>query len=300
MDYLTAERRYSPLTVRNYSRDVEHFLRWLGVSADDVDLSEVDGEQLREWIVSLSEQGTLSRASINREFSSLRSLFRWALGQGLIERNPALGIAALKSPKRLPSFIAESRMQRVLEQGCDKVDEGEFLKVRNALIIKLFYTTGLRLSELASLRRSSFAPGYRTLRVMGKGRKERSVPIVKSTREDIVAYLAKIKSDKICISRQDALFLTQRGEPLSANMIYRIVKAELGEAGVQGKRSPHVLRHSFATHLLNGGADLREIEELLGHSSLRATERYTHNEIDRLKQIYAQAHPHNRGVKEKT
>ncbi len=291
IQYLEVERRYSPLTIRNYRRDIELFVLYISPSIEEFDPQSVTREQIREWIVHRSQSSNLKSSSLNRELSSIKSLFRWAHAQGLTSSNPINGIHSLKEERVLPSFIAKSRMNTLLEECADSADSEDFITVRNALIIKLFYSTGLRLSELTSLTSASFNSDYSTLKVIGKGNKERVVPIVESLRSQIKSYINKFLPKNICTGHFFPLFLTSKGNQLSSNMIYRIVRKELSEAGVEGKKSPHVLRHTFATHLLNSGADMREIEELLGHSSLQATQLYTHSSIDHLQGAYKSAHP---------
>ncbi|MEG2612297.1 MAG: tyrosine-type recombinase/integrase, partial [Alistipes sp.] len=206
-----------------------------------------------------------------------------------------VGVKSLKTPKRLPAFVPESRMVTVVEH-CEDESE-EFIMSRNALIVVLFYTCGLRLAELISINREDFADDYSSLKVRGKGDKERIVPILEFVRENILHYISLIDGQNICILDKKALILTQKGKRISRSVVYRAVKAELQHEGVQGKTSPHVLRHTFATHLLNGGADMREIQELLGHASLQTTQIYTHNSITALKAIYAKAHPREKGGK---
>ena len=291
--YLEAERRYSPLTVRNYRHDIELFLAWLGISDTDSDLRRVTTEDIREWIIFRTEEGRLSAASINREISSLRSLFRWLLRTGVVSRDVAAPVASLKTSRRLPAFVPESRMSDIVSD-CEQ-DSDDFTRERNSLIVLLFYACGLRLAELVGIDRRDFSEDYTSLRIRGKGDKERIVPILEFVREKILHYIELIERQNICISPEKALFLTHKGKRISRTEVYRTVRDELEKAGVQGKKSPHVLRHTFATHLLNGGADMREIQELLGHASLQATQVYTHNSIAKLREIYTKAHPREKG-----
>ena len=293
--YLEAERRYSPLTVRNYLHDVEQFLAWLKVDAVPESLCRITTDDIREWILHRTEQGHLGAASMNREVSSLRSFFRWLHSRGIIPRNIAQPVTSLRTSRRLPAFVPESRMSRIVRE-CE-YDTDDLRCERNSLIILLFYTCGLRLAELVGINRDDFAENLTSLRIRGKGDKERMVPILECVREKILAYLSLIERQNICKSAEKALFLTHKGKRISRTTVYRIVKEELDRGGVQGKKSPHVLRHTFATHLLNGGADMREIQELLGHASLQATQVSTHNSIARLREIYAKAHPREKGGK---
>lgn len=293
--YLSAERRYSPLTVRNYKHDVEQFLAWLDCDESRFDLRSVTTEQIREWIIFRTEEGKLSAGSMNREVASLRAFFRWLHRTGAVEKDIFRMISTLKTSRRLPAFVPESRMTTIVSE-CGP-DSEDFLTERNSLIILMFYACGLRLAELVGIDRSDFSADYTSLRVRGKGDKQRMVPILEFLREKILHYLGLIERQNICISSEKALFLTHKGKRISRSVVYRTVQEELTRAGVQGKKSPHVLRHTFATHLLNGGADMREIQELLGHASLQATQVYTHNSIARLREIYAKAHPREKGGK---
>lgn len=293
--YLSAERRYSPLTVRNYKHDVEQFLAWLDCDESRFDPRSVTTEQIREWIIFRTEEGKLSAGSMNREVASLRAFFHWLHRTGAVEKDIFRMISTLKTSRRLPAFVPESRMTTIVSE-CGP-DSEDFQTERNSLIILMFYACGLRLAELVGIDRSDFSADYTSLRVRGKGDKQRMVPILEFLREKILHYLGLIERQNICISSEKALFLTHKGKRISRSVVYRTVQEELTRAGVQGKKSPHVLRHTFATHLLNGGADMREIQELLGHASLQATQVYTHNSIARLREIYAKAHPREKGGK---
>ena len=261
--YLEAERRYSPLTVRNYRHDVEQFLAWLGVDDARFEPQRITTDDIREWI--------LYRTDVVHPIPSLRT------------------------SQRLPAFVPESRMNGIVSE-CE-CDSEDFVRERNSLIILLLYTCGLRLAELVGIDRDDFSADFSSLRIRGKGDKERIVPMLEFVREKILHYIGLIERQNICISSEKALFLTHKGKRISRTAVYRTVQEELDRAGVQGKKSPHVLRHTFATHLLNGGADMREIQELLGHASLQATQVYTHNSIAGLREIYAKAHPREKGGK---
>ncbi len=292
ISYLEAERRYSPLTVRNYRRDIDRFFDWLDTDEERFDPQAVDIDQIREWIIHRSESGRLSGASLNREISSLRSLFRWLRKTGRLDKDIMQPILSMKTSHRLPTFVPESRMTKIVEERNPDCDD--FSRERDSLMVLLFYTCGLRLAELIGINRDDFSEDYTSLRVRGKGGKERMTPIMDFVREKLLCYLDLINRQNICNCEEKALLLTSQGKRISRIRVYRTIKGVLTEAGVQGKKSPHVLRHTFATHLLNGGADIREIQELLGHSSLQATQVYTHNSIAHLKKIYAKAHPRER------
>lgn len=287
----------SPHTVSNYRRDITQFLEFLEVSEDDFDPAAVTADDIREWIISLSERG-LKPTSVNRMISSAGSFYRFLMKRGAITKNPFIKITHLKTPSGLPTYIPETRMEKIVDEltegGAATAEESEFASMRDSLMVLFLYATGIRLAELIAIDRDDFLNNYTRLTVTGKGDKERIVPIIELLRRKILEYLALIKRDNICKSGEKALFLTEKGERISRTEVYRTVRRRLAEMGVQGKRSPHVLRHTFATHLLNSGADIREIQELLGHTSLNATQVYTHNSITKLKEVYNDAHPRAR------
>lgn len=294
ISYLEAERRYSPLTVRNYRRDVEDFLSFSGIAIDEFKPERVSRHDIEDWIEYLFDVRKLKASSVNRGVSSLRTLWRWLLSRKYIEKDIVSSIHQRKTSQRLPTFVADTRMRSVIERLKEDIRSEEMERVRDAVIIMLFYTCGLRLAELSAATWGDFDADYRSLRVMGKGDKERVAPLPEVTRALIKKYREIISSQNICIYPKKVVILSKKDEPLSQRTIQRIVGRVLKEAGVQGKSSPHVLRHTFATHLLNADADLREIQELLGHSSLKATQVYTHNNIAKLGEIYHSAHPRAR------
>ena len=217
------------------------------------------------------------------------------LVQQLVERDIVSGLHSLKASRRLPVFVPDSRMMAVVEGVKADLDSEDYDRRRDAMVVVLFFTTGLRLSELANANVEDVAADYSSIRVVGKGRKERIVPLLHSVQEMLKKYFSQNYSQNICIGQKKALILSKKQERLSQRTMQRIVDRVLKAAGVQGKTSPHVLRHTFATHLLSRGADLRDIQELLGHSSLRATQVYTHTDIERLRNIYSEAHPRECG-----
>lgn len=292
--YLEAERRYSPLTVRNYRRDVEDFLSFSGIALDEFQPERVSRHDIEDWIEYLFDVRKLKASSVNRCVSSLRTLWRWLLSRKHTERDIVSGIHQRKTSRRLPTFVADTRMQSVIERLKEDIASEDMERVRDAVIIMLFYTCGLRLAELSAATWGDFDADYRSLRVVGKGDKERVAPLPEVTSILIKKYREIISSQNICIYPKKVVILSKKDEPLSQRTIQRIVGRVLKEAGVQGKSSPHVLRHTFATHLLNADADLREIQELLGHNSLKATQVYTHNNIAKLGEIYRSAHPRAR------
>lgn len=292
IEYLEAEKRFSPLTVRNYRRDTERFVDFVtGGRPEEFDPAETNRDTIAEWISDLTA-AKLKASSINRTLSSVRSFYRWMRRNGTVDTDPFAGIARQRTPKRLPTFVRPKDMKRVVDDAENKCCGEEFIEVRDALIVMMLYTTGIRLAELVGINRSDFSSDYTSLKVRGKGDKERIVPILETVRENILHYIDTISGQNICKSGEKALFLSHDGKRISRIAVYRAVRRQLGENGVGGKRSPHILRHTFATHLLEGGADIREIQMLLGHSSLGTTQRYTHNSIAALKRVYDRAHPH--------
>ena len=291
ISYIEAERRYSPLTVRNYRRDIADFLEFIGVEAESFDPNAIARADVEEWIVYLFEKRKLKAQSVNRSVATLRSFWKWMLGHGHANRDIVSVISQAKTPSRLPVFVSESRMEDVVALLRDDIASEDFERLRDAVIVLLFYTAGLRLAELANLKIGDISADYRTIRILGKGEKERIVPLIGRMGEILKKYFSQFSSQNICIGQKKALILSKKGEPISVRTIQRIVDRKLKGAGIQGKTSPHTLRHTFATHLLNEGADLREIQELLGHSSLKATQVYTHTNIEKLKEVYSTAHP---------
>lgn len=291
ISYIEAERRYSPLTVRNYRRDIADFLEFTGVEAESFDPYAIARADVEEWIVYLFEKRKLKAQSVNRSVATLRSFWKWMLGHGHANRDIVSVISQAKTPSRLPVFVSESRMEDVVALLRDDIASDDFERLRDAVIVLLFYTAGLRLAELANLKIGDISADYRTIRILGKGEKERIVPLIGRMGEILKKYFSQFSSQNICIGQKKALILSKKGEPISVRTIQRIVDRKLKGAGIQGKTSPHTLRHTFATHLLNEGADLREIQELLGHSSLKATQVYTHTNIEKLKEVYSTAHP---------
>lgn len=291
LKYIESGKRYSPNTVKSYRRDIGMLLDFLGVDESNFNPAIVTADDIREWIISLSEHG-LKPTSINRMLSSSNSFFKYLQREGIIAKNPFLKISSLKTPSLLPAFIPERKMSALIGELSEEMDESiPFRTLRDDLVVLFLYSTGIRLAELIEIDRTDFGKDLREIHVTGKGDKERMIPIVPELRHRIKEYLAQIKRDNICKYGEKALFLTEKGERISRTEVYRIVKSRLTLMGIQGKRSPHVLRHTFATHLMNNGADLREIQELLGHSSLNATQVYTHNSITKLKEVYNDAHP---------
>lgn len=287
LEHLTYEKRYSPHTVAAYGRDLAQFSAFLDERTPG-ELPEQAGErQVRAWLMHLMEQGVGAR-SVNRKLSSLRGFFRFARLTGTIGAEPTALVDSPKNPRRLPEFVEQGRMHHLfthvtLPQG----DEG----VRHRLVLELLYGTGMRLAELLALRPVDVNMDHGTLLVMGKRAKERLIPMSDSIAEAIEAWL-KVRAGLPGGADHDGpLLIGPGGKPLSRRSVQRLVRHYLGEVTTQQKRSPHVLRHTFATHMLEQGADLNAVKEILGHAGLAATQVYTHNTVEKLRRIHAQAHP---------
>lgn len=294
--YIQTEKRYSALTVRNYRHDIESFTAWCASNADipleNFDPTKVTAEDIREWIVYRMEHDKVSASSMNRELSSLRSFYRYLRRQGAVTQDIFSRITTLRTPKKLPSFVPETRMQNLLDDIREESDSGDFAEQRNALIISLFYSCGLRLAELQGIHFGDFSADGATLLVRGKGDKHRMIPVLPELAERVEAYKTTLETMGFPTSADANVIVSQRGKSLSRSAIQKVVKDKLEGADVQGKKSPHILRHTFATHLMNKDADMRDIQELMGHSSLKTTQCYTHNSIAQLQEIYKRAHPH--------
>ena len=294
--YIQTEKRYSALTVRNYRHDIESFTAWCASNADipleNFDPTKVTAEDIREWIVYRMEHDKVSASSMNRELSSLRSFYRYLRRQGAVTQDIFTRITTLRTPKKLPSFVPETRMQNLLDDIREESDSGDFAEQRNALIISLFYSCGLRLAELQGIHFGDFSADGATLLVRGKGDKHRMIPVLPELAERVEAYKTTLETMGFATSADANVIVSQRGKSLSRSAIQNVVKEKLEGANVQGKKSPHILRHTFATHLMNKDADMRDIQELMGHSSLKTTQCYTHNSIAQLQEIYKRAHPH--------
>lgn len=283
--YLKSEKRCSKHTVIAYANDVKNFLDFLGGSEIER-VAAVKPKIVRNWIVSLSDSG-MSASTIHRKISALRTFYKHLQIEGLVDYNPAHAVNLPKIPRRLPVFVQEQAMDMLL----DKVEFGtDYEGIRNKLIIELFYGTGMRLSELVGLRSSHIDLKSRLVKVRGKRDKERLIPL---TNEAILLLSTYNKVRLQFFENNDSpwLFLTAKGEQVYHKLVYRIVNSSLSMVSTMKKKSPHILRHTYATVLLNRGADLSAIKELLGHSNLNATQVYTHTTFEQLNTIYKQAHP---------
>jgi integrase/recombinase XerC len=283
--YLQFEKRFSPNTVIAYKKDLYQFSEF--INSIEPDLLLISHQQVRTWIVSLMDNG-IEPKSINRKISSLRSFYKFLQREGLINSSPMLHVKAPKIPKRLPVVITEQKMDSLLD--ADNVFSDDFEGYRNRLILELLYGTGMRLSELVSLSNEDVNIYENQIKVLGKRNKERIIPISKVL-ANLIANYQVLKSNQDFNIKSSSLIVTNDGKAVYPKFIYRVVHSILSFISTQDKKSPHILRHSFATTLLNRGADLNAIKELLGHSSLAATQVYTHNSVEKLKSIYKQAHP---------
>lgn len=286
--YLSGQKKYSPHTVRAYAKDLADFSSFISVNYDQSTLDDVNYSQIRSWVVALIESGN-SPTSVNRKIASLKSYFKFLLRIKQISENPLVKHKSLKTPKKIQIPFSEKELDQVLNY--ITYPEG-FEGVRDKLIIELFYTTGMRRAELIGLKVSSVNANDCTVKVLGKRNKERIVPLLQSVCQNIQEYLKE--REKIDTYKSEYLFLTQKGVKLNDTFVYRIINLYFSGVSEKVKKSPHILRHTFATHLLNNGADLNSVKELLGHSSLASTQVYTHSSLAEIKKVYQEAHPRNR------
>jgi integrase/recombinase XerC len=282
--YLQYEKRFSPHTCAAYLADLQQFQSSL---VENEDMLASDQYSIRAWMVGMLSDGVSAR-SVNRKLSTLRSYYKFLQRENLINVNPTLLIKAPKLPKRLPVVIQDAKLNQLLDS--DIVFSDDFEGKRDKLVVEILFGTGIRLAELLGLKESDVGFTQGTIRVLGKGAKERVVPVYDTLISQIQDYMS-CRQFQNFENLQPELIVTKDGKRAYPKLIYRIVKRYLGHITTDQKKSPHVLRHSFATSLLNNGADLNAIKELLGHASLAATQVYTHNSVEKLKSIYKQAHP---------
>ena len=281
INYLSSEKRSSIHTITSYSNDINQFTSFLSDEYQITsEMSEVNFQIVRAWIASLLEQGVSPR-SVNRKISTLKTFFKFLIREGIIDESPMLKVVSPKSKKRLPLFIEEDQIELLLNEV--KFEDG-FIGERNKLIIELFYVTGIRLSELIEIKIIDINFDDNLVKVLGKRNKERLIPVSERIIKELKYFIAKYN-----ISNH--LFTNMHGKKVYTKLVYRVVNKYIGEISSINKKSPHILRHTFATHMLNNGADINAIKELLGHANLSATQVYTHNTIEKLKSIYKQAHP---------
>lgn len=284
LKYLLQEKRYSSHTVQAYETDLLQFQDYLECIDLEMTLEEAGHKMLRAWVVSLIE-ADINPRSVNRKIASLRSFYKFLLKREFISDNPATKLRPLKTAKALPEFVLKDEMDNLL----DRVEfSSDFEGTRDKLIIELLYGTGIRLSELIHLKDQDVDHFNQSIKVLGKRNKERIIPLTLDNIRLVEAY-GKVKEEMG--ATEDWLLTTDKGKKCYPMMVYRIVQKYLGYISKVYKKSPHVLRHTYATHLLNNGADLNAVKDLLGHSSLAATQVYTHNSLDKLKSVFDQAHP---------
>lgn len=284
IQYIAFERRYSGNTVKAYENDLCAYSEYLKTTYDLQDLAISTHDMFRSWVVKLMDDGTSPR-SVNRKISSLKSYFKYLLKEGVIDNNPLNQIVTLKSSKHLPSYIGQEDIIEILNE---PIKDENFKSLRDRLIIEILYSTGMRRSELINIKDNSIDYQRGILKVRGKGNKERIIPLSEKLLEHIQKYI--VNREKALNTTTEYLIVTNKGNQAYPEFILRKVKD--GLSGMKNiKKSPHILRHTFATHMLNNGADLNVIKELMGHADLSATQVYTHNTIKQLKSIYKKAHP---------
>jgi len=279
LHFLEHEKRYSVHTLKSYSTDLEQFIQFLSSEFQINTVKDVNFQFVRSWIARLLSDN-ISARSVNRKITTLKTYFRFLLQENMIKQSPMQKIISPKTSKKLPVFVEEIKMDELLNE----IDFGEgFLAQRDRLILELFYFTGIRLSELINLRNKDIDFSNSTILVLGKRNKERLIPLI----SDIVSKIKELSTS----NKSPFLFTTEEGKQISTKQVYRLVNKYLSMVTSLDKKSPHILRHTFATHMLNNGADINAIKELLGHANLSATQAYTHNTIEKLKTVYKQAHP---------
>ncbi len=284
LDYLLLEKKYSKHTITAYKNDLISFRDFLATEFQQENLSEVHYNQIRTWIVSLVDL-KISNRSINRKVSSLKSFYKFLQKTSQIDINPLSKHKALKVEKKVQVPFNSREIDSVISTINNKND---FTSVRNKLIVELFYSTGIRRAELINIKERDISFSDSTIKVLGKRNKERFVPLLKSVTKTLIQYVELKKEFSIGL---EELFITKKGNKIYETLVYRIINSYFSQVSSKEKKSPHILRHSFATHLLNEGADLNSVKELLGHSSLASTQVYTHNSLDAIKKVYNQAHP---------
>ena len=288
-DYLLLEKNYSQLTLNAYIKDIQDFSSFILSEYDSQSITSVNYQQIRNWIVHLVDSGITNR-SINRKISSLNTYYKFLLKIEAIQINPLTKHKALKTSKKIQVPFSEEEIKIVLQ---DLNFESDFEGLRDRSIIELFYATGIRRIELVQLKLTDIDLNNKSVKVLGKRNKERFIPLIPTVVETLKSYLDVRKTLNI-IQDESYLFLTKKGVKIYETLVYRIINDYFSNASTKVKRSPHILRHSFATHLLNQGANLNAVKELLGHSSLAATQVYTHNSIAELKNVYSKAHPRSK------
>ena len=286
LEYLKYQKRYSQHTIISYENDLTAFSTFMQKDYADTDIDKIKTTYIRTWLAEMKEDDMASR-SLNRKISALRSFFKYLLKNDVVKVNPVTTIISPKMPKRLPQFVEEKHTNNLFSEV--EFTEG-FKGDTEKLVLEILYNTGMRKAELIGLKEYQIDISNSQIKVLGKGNKERIIPVSKILMNDIKLYIAE-KRRLIGKAEEGFLFVTDKGKPLDPKQVYNIAKKYLTKVTTIDKKSPHILRHSFATHLMNNGADLNAVKELLGHSSLAATQIYTHNTIEKLKDVYKKAHP---------
>lgn len=285
INYLKYEKRYSSHTVIAYRKDLDQFVKFCANVVGDFVVNNVGAKLIRSWIVELMEAGDSPR-TVNRKVSTIKSFFSYLMKEEVVASNPALNVPMPKVRKKLPEFVGANNMHHLLDDGNFSDD---FIGLRNKLIIALLYGTGIRRAELTGLKYVDFNKSERLVKVFGKRGKERYVPYLGEINKLLEQYVTE--RDRLLGYKPEFLLVTEKGKPVYDKLVYRVVNNNLALVTSLDKKSPHVLRHSFATHLLNNGADINAVKELLGHSNLAATQVYTHTTFEKLQDSYKQAHP---------
>ena len=288
IDYLLLEKKYSPHTVTAYTKDIERFLNFVSDVYEQNTLLLVNYSMIRSWIVSLVDSG-IANSTINRKISSLKTYYKFLLKTGQITETPLARHRSLKVAKKVQIPFSQTEVEDALEL-FDHAND--FQTLRDKLIVELFYSTGIRRAELIGLKLSDVSRVQKTIKVLGKRKKERIIPLLPSVLSTMDQY--KIHREALPnLAATDSLLVTSKGNAIYETLVYRVITRYFSEISLKVKTSPHILRHSFATHLLSQGAELNAVKELLGHASLASTQVYTHNSIDTLKQVYKNTHPRN-------
>lgn len=287
INYLEHEKRASAHTVLAYQKDLEQFQEFLKLSFGMEDLESAGHGEIRAWIVDLVEGG-LSATTVNRKMATLRSFYKFLLRSGEISKDPTYKLKALKTPKKLPEFVQETSMEKILNE----IDYGQdFDGQRDKMVMEFLYLTGVRLAELLAIKWQDIDLQGQTVKVYGKRKKERIIPLTVSLGKNIISYRKVFEETFLNVNESDYFIVNNSRKQAYPMKIYRIVRKYLDLFAQTSKRSPHLLRHTFATHLLNKGADLNAVKDLLGHANLAATQVYTHNSMEKLKAVFDQAHP---------
>ncbi|MCB0806535.1 MAG: tyrosine recombinase XerC [Bacteroidales bacterium] len=286
IEYLSNQKRYSPHTVKAYQNDLIQFFQFTLQTYETTDEDHITHQIIRSWVIEKLNEG-ISTRSVNRKLSSLKTFYKFLRKKNIVKINPLEKMIAPRMKKTLPEFVSRSQMDLLL----DEIDFGtDFTSVRNKLIIEMLYFSGMRVSELVNLQTQGVDLYHSQIKVTGKRNKQRIIPFDTELKNAIEKYLQE-RNSLMNTDTSTRFFITPKGKPIYSRLVYNIVNAYLSKVSTLKKKSPHILRHTFATHMLNNGADLNAVKELLGHANLSATQVYTHNTIEKLKTIYNQAHP---------